>query len=263
MFNIRNLYAMNIDYLRTITTVENTEWGYLCTDVKNPSYYDANHAEIYKEIRNPEAVMNEVLHYYQTKQLVPRFYITEPNKHKSFINLLISKGFKYEEFVSPVQLWNKVNLNNSLLEEIEIEPVTENNFKEALEIECQIAELGGREVREKSFLKEFEHPQFKQYMLKYKGNPCSCACVFYFNKQARLENVATLKEYRGKGLIGHLIYYIQNEISNQNLEDLWVYPINEKVEKVYERYGFKTVYKVKEGHAFLGGKSINDIRTQA
>lgn len=46
---------------------------------------------------------------------------------------------------------------------------------------------------------------------------------------------------------------------NRGLDNLWVIPINEKVEKVYEKYGFETVEKIKTGHAFLEGKSIKEI----
>lgn len=45
----------------------------------------------------------------------------------------------------------------------------------------------------------------------------------------------------------------------RGLDNLWVIPINEKVEKVYEKYGFETVEKIKTGHAFLEGKSIKEI----
>jgi predicted acetyltransferase len=75
-----------------------------------------------------------------------------------------------------------------------------------------------------------------------------------------MESVATLEEYRGRGLIGELIHYIQKEVAKKGLENLWVFPINEKIEKVYQKYGFKTVAKLKIGHAFLGGRSIKEIQ---
>ncbi len=138
--------------------------------------------------------------------------------------------------------------------------VTDQNYTEALHIECSIKEFGGKEVRDKAFAKEFNHPNFEHYLLRYNDAACATACLFVDGNQARMESVATLDEYRGRGLIGELIHSIQVEVDKKGLENLWVFPINEKIEKVYQKYGFRTVEKLKMGHAFLGGKSITEIQ---
>ena len=60
--------------------------------------------------------------------------------------------------------------------------------------------------------------------------------------------------------MGHLIQHIASVAEKMALENLWVFPINEKIEKVYEKYGFTTIDKIKMGHAFLGGKSIKELQ---
>ncbi|MDF2066420.1 GNAT family N-acetyltransferase [Bacillus sp. Cr_A10] len=115
-------------------------------------------------------------------------------------------------------------------------------------------------MREKAFELEFNHPSFEHYILRYNGIACATACIFVNDKQARMESVATLEEFRSRGLIGELIHFIQTEIEKRCYENLWVFPINERVEKVYQRYGFKTVEKLKTGHAYLGGRSITEIQ---
>ena len=75
-----------------------------------------------------------------------------------------------------------------------------------------------------------------------------------------MESVATIEEFRGKGLIGEVIQFIQKEVINRRIKKLWVFPINESIEKVYQKYGFQTVKKLTNGHAFLSGKSIREIR---
>ena len=57
-----------------------------------------------------------------------------------------------------------------------------------------------------------------------------------------------------------LISYIHGEALRRELDYLWVFPINESIEKVYLKYGFETVGKFQIGHAFLGGKSIMELR---
>ena len=145
--------------------------------------------------------------------------------------------------------------NNS----VTIEKVTEENYQEVLEIEGSIKEFGGKETIEKVFEEQFNHRFFTHYLLRYDGIACSTACIFEDGNQARLESVATIEEFRGKGLIGEVIQFIQQEVMNKGIKKLWVFPINEFVEKVYQKYGFQTVDKWKTGHAFLGGKSIKVI----
>jgi ribosomal protein S18 acetylase RimI-like enzyme len=76
----------------------------------------------------------------------------------------------------------------------------------------------------------------------------------------RIENVATLPAYRGRGLIGHLIRHAQEVFLASGGDHLWVCPINERVEKVYSRYGFATMGEIPFLHAFRGGKGVLEIR---
>ncbi|KZZ84801.1 hypothetical protein AS29_009750 [Bacillus sp. SJS] len=118
-----------------------------------------------------------------------------------------------------------------------------------------------KEVIEKIFKKQFSHPSFTHYLLRYDGKACAAACMFEEKNQARVESVATLQSFRGKGLIGDLLSFIQEEAVRKHIDKLWVLPINERVEKVYSRYGFETIAAMKTGHAFLGGKSIKEIQS--
>lgn len=257
---MQRVLELDIAYLDTFTNRIDTSWGYLFYDVNQPAYYDANHAQIHKAPENPKAVIEEVTQFYSEKNLTPRFYIYNLEQQTSLIEELYTRTFKFEVLSSPVQLWNGEVSTRQAADSISIELVTEDNFSEALEIECSIKELGGREVREKAFPEEFNHPAFTHYLLRYQGIACSTACLFEHENQARLESVATLKEFRGKGLIGELIYFLQAEIKKRGIETFWVFPINERVEKVYAKYGFDTAEKFKTGHAFLYGKSIKEIQ---
>lgn len=257
---LQKVLELDFAYLETFTNRLNTSWGCLFYNVDQPNYYDANHAHVESVGEDPKTIISEVIDFYKQKNIIPRFYLYNASTNKPLTNELKASGFQMEELVNPVQLWNKevsVQKGNSL---ITIEKVTNENFQEALEIECSIKELGGRSVREKAFPVEFNHPAYTHYLLKYDGTACSTACIFEDGNQARLESVATLEEYRGKGLIGELIYHIQQEVSTKGFENLWVFPINERVERVYQRYGFETVGKIKVIHAFMGGKSITEIQ---
>jgi GNAT superfamily N-acetyltransferase len=254
------IFELDFAYLATFTNRHDREWGILFLNEDNPAYYDANHAHVHKLIENPEKVVEEVISFYKKAHIIPRFYIYNPAEQPVLLSELKSRGFGYEELTGPVQLWNQKVIDLEKNETISIEEVTEANFQEALEIECSIKEIGGRAVREKALKEEFDHPAYQHFLLRYNGVACSTACIFAHGSQARMESVATLEEYRGKGLIGHLIQHIQQEVQNKGFEKLWVFPINERVEKVYSRYGFDTLMTLTTGHAFLGGRSITEIQ---
>lgn len=256
------LKAIELDmaYLDTFTNRMDTSWGYLFYNENQPSYYDANHAQLSIEPLDPKAVIDEVIRFYREKNLIPRIYLYNYDNLANFINELVVHSFKVEDFISPVQLWNKKISEREKNSMITIEKVTEENFHDALHVECSIKEFGGKEVREKAFPEEFKHPAYTHYLLRYNGTACSTACIFANGNQARMESVATLEEYRGRGLIGELIHHIQQEVLHKGFEHLWIFPINERVERVYQKNGFDTIGKIKTGHAYLGGKGIKEIR---
>lgn len=258
--NIKDIFSLDFAYLETFTHRTDTPWGSLFCNEAQPDYYDANHAHISEATKNPKAVIEEVINFYNSKKIIPRFYIYNLEEQSELIHQLKANDFGFEELVSPVQLWDKQLSKKEARKDVSIEVVTRKNYSEALAIECSIKEFGGKEVREKAFEVEIDHPSFVHYLLRFDGVACATACIFMSGKQARMESVATLEEYRGRGLIGELIHHIQGEVTKRDIENLWVFPINESIEKVYQKYGFTTVTKLKTGHAFLGGKSITEIQ---
>ncbi|WP_391201646.1 GNAT family N-acetyltransferase [Psychrobacillus sp. L4] len=258
--NYQDVFKLEFAYLETFSKRTHTNWGSLFCNESQPSYYEANHAHISRISDTPQLIIDEVVRYYETKKIIPRFYIYDLDNQQNLIASLKLNNFGFEELISPVQLWDKKILEIENNKDVAIELVTKKNYHEALNIECSIKEFGGKEVREKAFEQEFNHPNFQHYLLRNNGTACATACIFSYDNQARMESVATLEEFRGRGLIGELIHYLQVEVSKERLENLWVFPINEKIEKVYQKYGFNTVAKWKMGHAYLGGKSIKEIQ---
>lgn len=253
------VHEQSIAYKKTFSNMIEKEWGYLFYNQENPLHYDANHAQIIHNPAQPEAVYHEVLGFFRGKHLPPRYYIYNVKECEPFTEFLIKNGWQYETFKNAVQLWNG-NLNEQEENpDITIEVVGEDNYQDALEVECAITEFGGKEVREKAFEFEYKSSAYEHFLLKYKGIPVATACLFIHGKHLQLESVATIKEYRGRGLINHLIFYIQKLTQNKDFENLWVYPINEQVEKLYEKHGFDTVGHYHFGHAFLEGKAIKEV----
>ncbi|MCD7034601.1 GNAT family N-acetyltransferase [Metabacillus sp. GX 13764] len=257
---LKDITKLDFAYLETFTNRIDTSWGAFFCNEEHPNYYDANHAFIAEAPANPGLAIDEVIRFYQEKNLMPRFYLYQIDKLGPFIEELKTRGFGYESFISPVQLWNNEVIQLPEDPNVTVEVAGPQQYEEALSIKCSIEEFGGRETIEKAFKTQFEHPAFTHYLLRYNGTACAAACLFEHGNQARLESVATLSSYRGKGLVGHLIRFIQQETVNKGIQQLWVLPINEQIEKVYGKYGFDTVLKMETGHAFRGGRSILEIR---
>ncbi len=257
---IKQIEELDFALLQSFSNKKDQPWGVLFWNEDQPDYYDANHAHISKQPENPEKVIDEVISFYEGLNVIPRFYLYNLESLTSFVAKLKEKGFQFEDFAQPIQLWSNEIISLPTNNDVTIEKVTSKNYHEALSVECQINEFGGKAVREKAFETEFNDERYTHYLLKYNGKPCSTACLFVHGNQGRIESVATVEEYRGKGLIGLLLQHIQREAKRLQLEKLWVHPINEKVEKVYSRYGFTTIRTLQTGHAFLGGRSIKEIQ---
>lgn len=260
MASLDDIFKMDCAYLSTFTTKIDTSWGMLFYNENQPNYYDANHAHIQQICDHPKSVIDEVSRFYQDKGIIPRFYLYNVEQLQAFISDAKAAHYRYEEFNSPVQLWNHKIIETETNSSVTIEKVTEENFHEAMEIEGSITEFGGMDTIKKVFREQFNHPAFTHYLLRYEGKACSTACIFVDGDQARLESAATLEAYRGKGLIGAIIQFIQNEIIKREITRFWVFPINETIEKIYQKYGFQTVGNLKNGHAYLEGKSIKEIQ---
>ncbi|MDM5430933.1 GNAT family N-acetyltransferase [Bacillus mycoides] len=260
MSNSQELLMLDISYYETFSKRIDTSWGSLFYNGNQPNYYDSNHAHIIDECLHPQSVIDEVISYYQSKKIIPRFYIYNLESQQNLITELKARNFRYEELVSPVQLWNNRVIEIQNNKRVTIEKVTKENYQEALDIESSIKEFGGKESIKKVYKEQFNHSSFTHYLLRFDGIACSTACIFEDGEQARMESVATIEEFRGKGLIGEVIQFIQKEVITRGIKKLWVFPINESVEKVYQKYGFQTVKKLTNGHAFLSGKSIREVR---
>lgn len=261
-----NLFSIveqsDIAYKLAFSNGEERPWGYLFWNEDNPNYYDANHAHVSRpitEVGLAATIMEEVIPFFEKKGIYPRFYLYDQQNQQVLIEELESQGFRTEVLPSPIQVWKGELATVLDVEGIEIEPVTTANYEECLRVES-VPEFGGKEIREKAFAAEFAHDSFQHFLLRVNGEPASSLCLLRAGNILRIENVATLPDFRGKGLIGHLIRFAQEQFMLSGGSRLWVCPINERVEKVYSRYGFETVGVIPFVHVFRGGKGVLEIR---
>ncbi len=257
---INQIKRLELAHLERRAVKVERDWGYIFYDDTNPNYYESNHAHVLEIVTNPEKVVEEVIDFFQHKQITPRFYIYRLPEQKELVAVLIERDFELERFNDAVQRWNHSLLKLESISDIEIEIVDWNNFDDALRVQGSIEEFGGEEVSGKVFTRDFNDPMYLQFLLRYRGQPAAVASLFIAQQQGLLENLATLEKFRGKSLIGRLIYYIQDYSRKYKLKDLWMIPINQRVEAVYQKYGFETIGYLEVGHAFLNVKEFEKVK---
>jgi hypothetical protein len=172
MTSLQDIFKLDFAYLETFTARKKTIWGDMFCNENQPKYYDANHAHIDQVCKQPQLIIDEVINFYQSRNIIPRFYIYNLEAQQDLVDKLKLNHFRFEELISPVQLWDQMVLEKEKHKETSIELVTKENYSEALHIECSIREFGGKAVREKAFDVEFNHPSFVHYLLRYNGIAC-------------------------------------------------------------------------------------------
>ncbi|MGE8000855.1 GNAT family N-acetyltransferase [Lysinibacillus sp. NPDC093190] len=259
MHKIEHIMQLDMDYIKSFSEMETCNEGVLFYNKEMPTYYDANHAHIWKMIADPNMLLKKIKSFYQSKSLIPRLYLYNVEANQSCIEALEIHGFQYESFTDDVQLWNGEYAQLSHNPAIQIERVTANR-EEALAVEMNITTFGNPALIKKAFEQTYHCPHFTYYLLRLDGKACCTANIFVSGNQGRVESVATLESHRGRGLIGYILQHIQQESVKQGLEYLWILPINEQVAKVYDKSNFRSVGKIKSIHAYTEGKSIKQIR---
>lgn len=261
--DIATMIEMELAYKRTFADVKPQDWGYLFRNAQNPAHWDANHAWILNEPEDYESVRQAVEAFYAARGIVPRFYVFDWKSKEGFVDHLSSKGYRTEMSVDSVQLWSGILVETSTPIDVRIEVVTLGNYQDAMHVECGILEFGGREVRERAFALEFQNPHYKHFLLRCDGEPAGTACIFQHDGNARVESVAFLKPYRGRGFVKVLLRRIQEEAEACESDKLWIFPMNETVANVYERCGFETVGHLESAHVYHSCPSMKDVAVRA
>ncbi|MEK5333469.1 GNAT family N-acetyltransferase [Lysinibacillus sp. FSL W8-0992] len=261
MLKLEHIIKLDIDYINSFSEMERCAQGVFFYNKEMPTYFDANHAHIWKKIEQEEKFLTDLKRFYTSKGLIPRMYLYNLEENHHCIEALQAHGFQYESFTDEVQCWNGVTVQLPVNPAIQIERVTNDNVQEALAVEMSISTFGEPAIIKEAFDKTYRSQHFTYYLLRMDGVACCTANIFVSGKQGRIESVATLENYRGKGLIGYLLQHIQKESVINRLNYLWILPISEQVANVYTKANFHSLGKITSIHAFTEGKSIQEIRS--
>lgn len=242
-----NISDFDMTYFKAISGSFSTKWGICFYSPDAPNYYDANHAHINIEQLKPE-VLDEIIEFYLSRKIKPRFYFY--GEQDNCENICVSKGFTYELSTDSL-LSIQTKETRKVLEHDEnvaISQASKDEIDAAVELLNEIKEFGGVGTREKLIRKQMLNPDFCYYMLMKDNQACSVACIFRLGNIARLEDVATLKAFRGQGLAESLIEYIIKDSNEKGIDEIYLIPNNEKSERFYLKCGFKLRQRFNTGY---------------
>ena len=82
----------------------------------------------------------------------------------------------------------------------------------------------------------------KQVIVLYNDDPIGCARIRFVGKKAKLERIALLKKYRGKGFGKLIVNYLIEYCKNRNIKDIFM---NSQyyLKDYYCKFGFKKIGK--------------------
>jgi len=78
----------------------------------------------------------------------------------------------------------------------------------------------------------------RHVIVKYKGKVIGCARIRFLENKAKLERIALLKDYRGKGFGREIMNYLIKYCRRKKVEEIFLHS-QLYVKKFYEKFGFK------------------------
>jgi len=99
-----------------------------------------------------------------------------------------------------------------------------------------------REALESKFNLKTKNVETLHYVAYYQNKPISIATASINNEDAYLNNVTTLKEFKGNGVAKELLSFLIKDLKNRNVKEIiFATETDEYTEKFYKKLGFEVV----------------------
>ena len=183
---------------------------------------------------------------------VPRFYILKSDENSKYLDELKQNFNLYCEdswFMTPIE-----NLTLNYKAKIDVNIEMSNNKQEI--VDCIMNGFSTHDpndpygdlsptyrecLEKKLFAKNAKYPTF-HYVAKHNGKVVSIAGITIKDSNVFLNNVTTLKEYKGKSISKELLTCIVKDLKNKNIKNIiFATEIGAYTENYYKNLGFKVV----------------------
>ncbi len=245
--NLEKMYIEEDLFPREITSYETRNYGFLFYNEENKDSFDSNHAIIYREnIRDIEAVFNDIISFYKSKGIRPNIYqsIREEGFFDEIKDALEEYGFEY---------WTEEQKYMVLCEKNEIVPNTQIVVRKVTEWKneygVEIFEKAGEPWEIDVAKRALKNSNTLFFVAYYKGKPVGMTHCHLTDGICRVDYLLVSKECRnigvGRAIINSFVEYCH---ANQ-IDNCYLWPDGKSAEKIYFEAGFRHVETKKAGRA--------------
>jgi GNAT superfamily N-acetyltransferase len=222
---------------QTFADMEERNWGVLFVTPAIPDSHDGNHACVLNRCDDLTAVVEEIVDFYESRELIPRVnYISSDGDYIDLREALGIAGFTVDnENTMRIYLYrgpSRIELNPNIVVQ-RVECVDDHIFTDLRSIaNLRMAKVIQRRIsRADGWL----------FVGKDKGRLVSVALLERVGNICRVDEVHTAKCYRGRGCASTVVHTMVNYYQNHVAEPLYLWTDNPVAERIYIKAGFVKV----------------------
>jgi GNAT superfamily N-acetyltransferase len=231
---------MELLCFQTFSQLIKKHWGGLLFNSELSERHDANHAEVVTLNQDYNGIISEISQFYEEKGVKARINFYEPDSLHPFKNALVENDFKNLDTntsTSFMKLEEMLNIDDMLAEN--------DDFKVSFCPNLPINSLIGQDIAKVihsdwTYQNLVSNENYYYFILYDKKEPVSVLSYFLHDefKLARLDDVVTIPEKRGKGYMSFLLRFASNWIQNTDLVP-YLFVNDDIARKLYLKVGFK------------------------
>ena len=255
MTELEKIKHLEYYFPKIFTDMEERDFGVMFYNTANPDSHDSNHAVIINDY-DYEKALGEIKEFYYSKNLEPRMYSSlEEGQLQNIQPHLERTGFKVNDFGYTEYL---VYNGKSAITELHTLDFRRFNAGDDLSVFTRIFEDDDTVFRTQEVVRRrASSPDYYLY-IGYSDDIPVVMASFQFdeNKSARLDEVETAADLRGKGYARQITRHLTDVFDKQGGKLFFTWAANDTAQRVYLQGGFEVKYKLPAWSAYIETERI-------
>ncbi len=244
--SFNKILAVEIEWISSQTNKIVKDWGILFYD---KLIQEMNYALILDPSKRPQEIIDEILDFYNQRNINPRIQFYQSDTNHPFLETLQSKAF----------VKNKKGINKHVLiySRTDPPPPQFSHPEGTMLVKSSTSNLNNwfREDLQKFFMlkeKITSGTNFVNFMLYLEGEPVAVvsAYVNQKTKNARLASLLTQPEFRNRGFATYLLNYIARWLYKKKM-DVFLFVSDDYIKEFILKVGFKLFYTFQDSSFYF------------
>jgi len=233
---------------KILASYEKRPYGYLFYDPDNKSYYDSNHALLFRDqIDNLEEVLDDLVAFYKEKDIHPSIYqsLRDPGFFTDNQAVFEKKGFRvWLEDPAHIMVLNGPN-KLGLPGDIQVKRLDEWDKR----IENHIC-LPAQEAYNIGMFKRLIKEPSATTLVAYKDHEALGILSFHVTKTScRFDYILMAPKARNKGYASQLLSYAIDYCQKNKIKNCFQWPAHKQSEYICYKGGFRTLFTTEVARA--------------